>query len=384
MARPVARWLRGRASRKAAALLAVWGSSALLAAPAPAPADGGFVVRGGVIAGRGPVAITVRDGRVVSLEESRVDAALPVHDFAGRFVVPGVIDSHIHLAFRFSAPELARGGVAAAVDLAAPRSFLREPAAPLRLIRAGPMLTAARGYPTQSWGRDGYGHEVDDAAMARRAVEMLHREGARVIKVPVGDATGEGAIPVPPNPAHLSDETLRAIVQRAHALGMRVAAHAITDAAAARAAAVGVDVLAHTPAQRLEEATVALWSGRAVISTLAAFAGRREPVENLRRLREAGTTVLYGTDMGYTDVAGIHPLEIERLVEAGLDGSAILRAATEAPAAFWGLDADLGALEIGRAASFLVLEADPTVDPSALAAPVAVYLDGVKQDGPPD
>ena len=52
---------------------------------------------------------------------------------------------------------------------------------------------------------------------------------------------------------------------------------------------------------------------------------------------------------------------------------------TSAPAAFWGLDM-LGSLTTGKAASLLVLPADPLVDPTVMAEPTAVYLDGVRID----
>jgi len=60
---------------------------------------------------------------------------------------------------------------------------------------------------------------------------------------------------------------------------------------------------------------------------------------------------------------------------AGLDGASIVRAGTSVPAEFLGLT-DLGSLEIGKRASFLVLAADPTLDPHTLSQPIAVYVDG--------
>jgi imidazolonepropionase-like amidohydrolase len=81
--------------------------------------------------------------------------------------------------------------------------------------------------------------------------------------------------------------------------------------------------------------------------------------------------VLYGTDFGNTTVAGIDAQELELLAEAGLDGAAILEAATAAPAAFWGLDG-FGCIEVGAEAHVLVLDADPTLDPTTLSRIVRV------------
>src|ERR1700760_3589849 len=64
-------------------------------------------------------------------------------------------------------------------------------------------------------------------------------------------------------------------------------------------------------------ATVAAGRGRAVISTLAAFGGSPAAVDNLRRLRAAGATVLYGTDLGNLDVAGPSEPEIALPARAG-------------------------------------------------------------------
>ncbi len=355
----------------------------VLAGAAAAEDHESFALVGGTIVGGDPVALCVREGTIAAVGDACAALSLPETAIDGQYLAPAWIDSHIHLAFRFSAPELLRGGVIAAVDLASPLAFLQHDLRPLRAIRAGPMVTAPGGYPTKSWGSDGYGLEVAGPDAARYAVDSLHERGAGVVKIPVGDATGRGALPLPPNPARLDDATLRAVVERAHARGMRVAVHAITDNAALRAARAGADVLAHTPVTPLDDATVDAWSRGAVISTLSAFGDAPQPLANLRRLRAAGTTVLYGTDMGYTDVPGISAPEIARLVEAGLDAAAILAAATERPAAFWGLEGEWGALGPGRPASFLLLDRDPLDHPEAFASPVAVYVDGVVQPREP-
>lgn len=331
------------------------------AAPAAA---GHFVLRGGLLPGGIAADVEIDAGRIVAV--GRVEAAgVPVVDVAGRTLAPAFIDSHVHLAYLPVAAELAAGGVAGAVDLASPIEFLAESHAPLRIVAAGPMVTAEDGYPLESWGRDGYGLACADRAAAVAAVERLAGLGAGVIKLPV---TGS---PV------LSDDALRGAVERAHALGLPVASHALGDAEARRAAAVGVDVLAHTPVEPLTDMTVDAWQDRVVVSTLGAFGGDTATVANLARLRARGATVLYGTDLGNTRTAAIDPRELDLLEQAGLDGAAILEAGTAAPAAFWGLT-DLGAIAVGKAASLLVLDADPTVDPDTLSHPVSVFLDGAR------
>lgn len=338
-------------------------------APTPAPApEGRFVVRGAHVLGHGAVDLEVQDGRISAIGPTTSD--LPVLDLPGRWLAPAAIDSHVHLRYWPAGRRVLAGGVAAVVDLGAPLDALASPDTPpaLRVLQSGPMITARRGYPTQSWGEDGYGLEVASPAAAAKAVDTLVDAGARVIKVPVDE------------PPTLDARALEALVARAHARGVKVAAHALLDRHARLAGEVDVDVLAHTPVEPLTDATLALWSSRAVITTLAAFGGDRETVDNLRRLRAGGTTVLYGTDLGNRRAPGIDAAEIDLLLEAGLDGPAILAAMTSTPATWWGLS-DLGALTVGGPASFLVLPRDPRQDPTALAEPEAVYVAGARVSG---
>ena len=362
------------------ALSALVMSSTLLADERVSPQEDSpttFAVVGGHIVGHGKATLVVRTGRIEEITSAAPSNTLRTVNADGRYLAPAFIDSHVHLAYCFSASELARGGIAAAVDLAAPVSFLTKDLKPLQTILAGPLVTAITGYPTRSWGSDGYGLEISGVQAAREAVDRLHAAGARVIKIPVGDATGGGALSMAKNPSILSGREMKTIADQAHSYGMRVVAHALNDIDVRRAAVAGVDVLAHTPTEPLSDTTVQAWSGRAVISTLAAFPDLAEPAENLRRLRAGGATVLYGTDMGYTTFAGINPQELELLGKAGLDSQAILAAGTTIPAQFWGFGDGLGTLAPGHAASFLILDADPQRDLLTLSRPVAVYLDGV-------
>lgn len=335
------------------------GSSASETAATPPGAH--YVLHGATVVGVGPADVEVDQGRIVAVGTVSADA--PLVDVTGRWLAPGLIDSHVHLAYLPEADALAAGGVVAAVDLAAPLSFLAAlPSAP-HVRASGPMVTAVGGYPTQGWGRGGYGVECADAAEAREAVRSVYAAGARLVKLPITDAPS------------LPEDALTAAAEEAHSLGLPVVSHALADDEAALAARVGVDVLAHTPLEGLSAATLSAWKGRAVISTLAAFGGSATAVDNLRALRSAGAIVLYGSDFGNTRTPGIDPWEIELLQAAGLSGADILAATTSAPARYWGFD-DLGSVEPGKEASLLVLDADPSVDPSTLARPVAVYFQG--------
>ncbi|WP_434422747.1 amidohydrolase family protein [Nannocystis pusilla] len=337
-----------------------------VAASEAEPRAGHFVIRGAEVVGVGVADVEVKDGRIAAI--GAVAAGPPALQRAGRWIVPAAIDSHVHLSYLPGGRRMLDGGVAAAVDLAAPLAALREGEAPseLMVLPSGPMITARGGYPTRDWGSDGYGLEVDGPAAATEAVEALAAAGAKLIKVPVTDAPT-----LPP-------ATLKAIVTAAHARGLKVAAHALFDRHARAAAEAGVDLLAHVPVEPLQARTVEAWAGRAAISTLSAFGGAA--VENLKKLRAAGVTVLYGTDFGNTQLAGISGEEIDLLVEAGLDGQAIVTAMTSAPAQYWGLDSQgPGVLVPGGVASFLIVTADPRATPSTLAEPEAVFIAGTRR-----
>lgn len=283
-------------------------------------------------------------------------ATEPEHVAAGGVTWPPIVDSHVHLALDPVGDELAAHGVLAAVDLGAPERVLGA-ASPIAVIAAGPMLTHPGGYPLDAWGADGYGAGCGDAACVTQTIDRLAARGARVIKLALDD---DGLAPA----------LIPVAVAAAHAHHLKVAVHALSDASAAAAAAAGADVLAHTPIQPLAEATVAAWRGRAVISTLAAFGGSAAAVANLRRLRAAGVTVLYGTNLGNLQVDGPSADEVALLAAAGLDDAAITAAMTTTPIAYWGLD--LGGVH-------LVLDRDPRRDAQALLHPRAVVrLDRVK------
>ncbi len=262
---------------------------------------------------------------------------------------PPIVDSHVHLAFSPVADRLAAHGVLAAVDLGAPEATLGG-ASPIVVVASGPMLTHPGGYPLDAWGAAGYGIGCGDAACVTQTIDRLAAHGAGVIKLALDD---DGLAPA----------LIPVAVAAAHAHHLKVAAHALSEASAARAAAAGVDVLAHTPLEPLSDATVAAWRGRAVISTLAAFGDTRAAVANLRRLRAAGAIVLYGTDLGNAQVDGPSSDEIALLAAAGLDDAAITAAMTTTPIAYWGLDLH---------GAHLVLGADPRHDARALLAPTAV------------
>jgi imidazolonepropionase-like amidohydrolase len=227
---------------------------------------------------------------------------------------------------------------------------------PLRVRFSGPLFTAPGGYPTQTWGRDGYGIEISTADEARAAVQRLAQVKARFIKLAFD-----------PRGPMLSLELARAVADEAHRLGLRVAAHALEADSVRLALDAGADVLAHTPREPLPADLLERMKGKWVISTLRAF---DVPPARLAALREAGARIAYGTDLGNEGTQpGIDGGELALLAQAGVD---LVRATTVDAAELLGLR-ELGRLSVGSAASVIAVRA---LDAASLAKPVWVMICG--------
>jgi imidazolonepropionase-like amidohydrolase len=278
------------------------------------------------------------------------------------FLIPGVVDRHVHIGLADPAAVVA-GGVTAVRDLGWPPDVVfsmtdaseslsfRGP-----LIRAvGPMITCPGGYPTKaSWAPPGTGQEVQGSEQAAKAVwELLARSGTPVVKVALNSEAGPT----------LSDEELLAVCDAAHHRNAIVTAHVQGRGQAARALGAGVDEFAHCPwSERLGDDLIRAMAGRVrIVSTLDIHSrGRDTPelqiaTENLARFIAAGGTAAYGTDLGNGPIPeGIHPGEAWHLYRAGLPPEQILEALTFRP------------LAAGEPADLVVLEGNPLENLGAL------------------
>lgn len=319
--------------------------------------------------GTRPAALATVAGRIAG-EAPQPPAGAKTVDASGLLLLPAFIDAHVHLSVAGKFEDVAaaelRGGIAAVLDLGEPERTLPLFAPPLRVQFAGPLLTAPRGYPTQSWGADGYGLELTTPDQARAAVQRLAKAGARFVKLAF-----DRRFPL------LDPEVARSAAQEGHRLGLRVAAHALDADAVRRALAAGADVLAHTPVEPLPEELVREAGARRLwlISTLHAFGGTSGALENLRRLRAAGVRVAYGTDLGNQDTApGIDAEELGLLVKAGLSMREAIEAATAAAAELLG-ERDLGHLRKGAAASLIGVPEAALQDTRLFAHPTLVLIE---------
>ncbi|MFL5453496.1 MAG: amidohydrolase family protein [Myxococcales bacterium] len=313
------------------------------------------------------VAVAI-DGEAIADIAERTPAGAPSFDAEGKLLVPAFTDAHVHLGIaadlRLEAETLLRGGVAGVLDLGISERLvpsLRE-LTPLHVTYAGPLLTARKGYPTQSWGADGYGLEIETADEARRAVAHLAALGSRAVKLAF-----DGRFPV------LDRAAARAAAEEAHRRGLLVFAHALDPSLVAEAVAAGTDVLAHAPTGRLPDHLVREIGAKRlrVVSTLHAYGG--EGIENLRRLRAAGAVVAYGTDLGNEGTSpGIDAEELSLLEAAGLTFQAVLEAVRESAR----LACASGTISRGARADLLLVPEESLAQPVLLARPARIWIAG--------
>jgi imidazolonepropionase-like amidohydrolase len=306
-----------------------------------------------------------RISRIVPDDETDPAGADKV-DVSCLTLLPGFIDSHVHIGF-FPPAEVLAGGVTTARDLAWPAAEIFALAAGStevgfdgpEILAAGPMLTAPGGYPTTAaWAPPGTGWEVAGEAEAENAVDDLAGAGAHVIKVALNAAAGPTLAPA----------LLKAIVERAHRHGLRTTGHVTGLDELHKALDAGLDELAHMlrgtdliPAETLARMVAA---GMPVVPTLAPLEGDELDValQNLRAFIAAGGQVIYGTDLGDEGpLPGIDPLEVTRMAAAGMSAHDIAVSATNRAARWLGLR-DRGSLTEGKRADVIGIGGPLTVD----------------------
>ena len=385
---------------------------------------GGYAGRGGVVIEEGRIAAS---GPQVS-PESIGDLAFV--DAGNRTVMPGLIDCHAHLTWNALASPVAtlideraapvrlalRAAANALAALERGSTTVRDLGSPNEVIFPlrdairdgvcrGPRIVAAGYVITTPTGHCHYvGQHASDPVAASEAATRQIAAGADVIKVMTsGGLHTPGSDPTSPQ---FSLESLRRIVEVAHAAGRRVTGHATCDAAIALAIEAGFDSIQH--GTNLEPATARALAQRnvsvtptldtryflnmhlddpaipEVIRTRAQATAHGRSVA-YRNALEAGVTVTAGTDSGTTFVRhGALATEIRLMHEGGLSVRQVLASATWLAAAEVGLPGVIGTLAPGAYADLLVLEADPLQDLSALenvalviqsGAPVAGSLD---------
>ncbi|MEU6292001.1 amidohydrolase family protein [Streptomyces sp. NPDC046988] len=308
-------------------------------------------------------------------------------DCGGAVLLPGLIDSHLHLKDVSTLHQLAGSGVTTGLDMAC---FPPSAVDALRGLPGLPDIRSA-GTPAVAPGspQSGLPTFPADAVLtgpeqASRFVRSRITEGSDYIKIII-DEPG------------LAPETVKAVTTEAHSRGKLVMAHSTTVAMVERALDAGVDMIHHVPLDSPLSAAVAARytaTGTVAVPTLTmmeGFAGLGIPGTDyaaaegsVAALRRAGARILAGTDANSTPGipvqppfgAGLHH-ELELLVRAGLTALEALRATTRLPAQSFGLR-DRGAVRPGHRADLLLVDGDPLTDITATRAVRRVWVGGVE------
>jgi imidazolonepropionase-like amidohydrolase len=400
-------------------------------------------------------AIAIRGREVVAVGTTAEIAALAgngarVVDLAGKTVMPTLISTHVHPGFQkgtsYVAANFTRETVlddlerALYFGVSVVQSQGIERGDVLYRIRAeqkagrlggAELRVAGRGIGAPNAGPGaaayaGIAYEITTDAEARGAVEELAAGDADLVKIWVDDRNGRAP--------QLRPELYRAVIDAAHARGLRVNAHVFYHADAEGLVAAGIDGLVHlvrdvemsdaliadivrqdvyvnanmSSPRRGTQVGVPPWlmpsdpmarllgesvppaelaklaeDGMNRDPAAAADAGRRYAIleRNLAKLVAAGAKVVLGADTGVQDhLFGMaEHLELQAMVDAGMAPAQALVAATSRAAEYLGLD-DRGSLVPGKRADLLVLEASPLEDIVNTRRIATVLIGGVEID----
>ena len=385
---------------------------------------------------RGPSTVIIRNGKIVEVlsgyQPGPTGATLI--DLKDKFVLPGLIDSHLHL-------DSDAGGDAALIE-----SFTDSPARAAyrtagnakktltagfttvrnlgdgsgatlalrdavaagelpgpRIIDAGRSISTTSGHmdATLSVSEDLHGsigqeNLCDGVESCRQAVRKQIRRGVDVIKIAttggVNSRIGSGL------GRQIFDDEVKALVDTAHLYGKKVAVHAHSDDGINAALAVGADSIEH--GTMLTDETIKLFkaAGAYYVPTLSTVNGYIERLaanpnayppdvlakvkwrigvtgKSLAKAYPAGVKIAFGTDAGVSK-HGKNADEFELMVKYGMPASAAIQAATMNAATLLGVDKQVGSLEPGKAADLIAVAGDPIVDITTLKSVRFVMKDG--------
>ena len=393
----------------------------LLAAPAAAETlvvHAGRLIADASRPASGPSTITITDGRIVSVVDGLQPAPQGARlvDLSTKTVLPGLVDAHVHLSgdpggdYRDEAVDTdewltligvknaritALAGFTTVRDVGsasqvgfALRRATRDGIIPgPRILSSGPAISIVGGHGDVSGFRPEViraleaGNTCTGPEQCAQRVREASRAGADLIKITATggvlsqQARGLGQ--------HFTDAELKSIVDTAHSLGLKVAAHAHGARGIEAAARAGVDSIEHGTFADARAIAAMKASGSAMVPTLMAFTGIRDRLgkgiytptveekvrqtlsevgKAARAARAAGVAIVFGTDSAVSE-HGRNAEEFRQMVDLiGMTPAEAIGSATTGAARLLDLEGQIGRIAPGYSADLIAVTGDPLRD----------------------
>lgn len=391
---------------------------------------------------RDQVSIVIQDDKIIAVQDRFVrPTGAEIMDLSHATVLPGLIDTHVHVTTQsdgvnkivamvtrspldivlrstVTARDLLQGGFTSirnagawgGEDVALKKAIDEGVIVGPRMWVSGEPLGPTGGHSDRSSGLIPElsdllrgGNVIDSPEAARRAVREHRKYGADFIKILVsGGVTSVGD---DPNQQLMADDEIRAVVEAAHALGMKVAAHAHGKKAIDAAIRLGVDSIEHGSLSDAESYELFKQHGTYLVPTLLAAAAGVEYLDlhpgvfdpateakaramaprmaaNLSAAHRAGVKIAYGTDVARPP-SGTNAREFKLLVDAGMTPMDAIMTATANAADLLGAADEVGSIQPGRYADVVAVAGDPPEDITELERVIFVMKGGVIYEGKP-
>lgn len=371
--------------------------------------------------GRDPeehMTIVMEGGKFISVssDDYKAEKEDTIINAAGKFVMPGLIDCHVHvcstgdpkdLNSNQNAPDAYMALVGADMikrdleagfttvrnmgtknymDISIQKAWNEGRIKGARILTSGPCITMTGGHGWMG------GLQSDGEDECRKSARLLLRNGVEVVKIM---ATGGVMTPgVEPGSPQLTEGEIRAAVEEAHKAGRKTATHAQGTEGIKNAVRAGIDTVEHGIFLDDELLTMMKERNTALVPTLVApyhinqggvaagipeyavkkaSAVAKSHINSFKMALQAGLTIALGTDAGTPlNFHGENALELQLMTENGMSNKQALMAATKTASQVIDRADSLGTVEVGKLADLLIIDGNPLEDISLIVKKEAI------------